>query len=42
LKGANIPLNFLTWIVKKDAMIKFKKCNVQIIDIGERENVASL
>ncbi len=42
MKGANITLNFQTWIVKKDVIIKFLKCNVQRIDTSESENVTSL
>jgi hypothetical protein len=42
VKGANIPLKFLTWIVKKDVITNLEKCNVQRIDTSESENVASL
>lgn len=41
MKGANIPLIFLTWIAKKNVIIKLEKCNVQRIDTSESENVTS-
>jgi hypothetical protein len=42
VKRTNIPLKFLTWIVRKNVITKLEKFNVQIIDINESENAASL